>query len=176
MASWKADRLTAKEYSLNNGKKSDRTRLSLSPKSNPPINYLMKRMRDANVPIGYTIGLKEIYFTRLHGTHGDYTFSKIRLSTDIRSWEISHVVLVHELAHHLDEILEITKDDRLRKEKKENAQHMPDGYAKTNFGEYLACGFEIFYFGAKKEKDKMKQKNPRLYRTIETLHRKFSSL
>jgi hypothetical protein len=51
---------------------------------------------------------------------------------------------------------------------------MPDGYAKKDVGEYLACGFEVFYCGAKKVKDKMKKMNPHLYRTIKVLDREFS--
>lgn len=173
MASWKVDHRRG-DYFLHNGK--EPTRFRYSPKSNPDVPWLMRRMRELEVPISFTMGLKEIYFTRLHGTHGDYRGGILRLSTDKRSWEIADVVLVHELAHHLDEVLGITKNKRLIEEKVTRSQHMPDGYAQKNTGEYLACGFEVYYCGEPKARVKMKKKNPFLYRTIETIHQKFSRL
>lgn len=173
MASWKVDHVRG-EYFLHNGK--EPTKFRCSPKSKPDIPWLMRRMKELNIPISFTLGLKEIYFTRLHGTHGDYSSGILRLSTDKRSWEIAPLVLTHELAHHLDEILGITKDKRLIREKMTKSQHMPDGYAQKNTCEYLACGFEVYFCGEKKEKDKMKRKNPHLFRTIKTIHQKFSRL
>lgn len=173
MATWKVVHSRGK-YFLNNGK--EPTQFKYSPKSNPDVPWLMKQMRELGIPIAFTLGLKEIYFTRLHGTHGDYRGGILRLSIDKRSWEIVPIVLTHELAHHLDEILGITKDKKLIREKMTKAQHMPDGYAQKNTGEYLACGFEVYFCGEKKEKDKMKRKNPHLFRVIRSLHDKFSRL
>ena len=172
MLSWNVIWVRAKEYVLLN---SDSTPVKLSPSSKPDISWLMSRMEELNVPIAYTKDLEEIYFTKLPGgVHGDYCAGRIRLAADVKTCEIMDKVFVHELAHHVDDQEDVVSDERLIKEKKLKAKYMADTYAKRSIGEYLAVGFEVYYVGTKKEKSVMKKKNPRLYKIISDLHRKFS--
>lgn len=136
----------------------------------------MSRMEELGVPAGYTRELEEIYFTRLHGDAGDYFDGRIRISVDSKTWDIADKVLVHELGHHVDDMEDVTSDESLAHEKKTRGCYMPDGYARKNVGEYLACGFEIYYCGSKQDKRNLKKKNPVLYATIRRLHRRFSRL
>lgn len=153
------------------------TAIRLSPSSKPDITKLMSEMEEADVPISYTNELEEIYFTKIPGgNHGDYCSDRIRLAADKKTREILGKVLVHELAHHVDDQEDICSDDRLMKEKKKKAKYMSDTYAKRNVGEYFAVGFEVYYFGTDKEKRQMKKKNPYLHRTIEAIHKKYSRM
>ena len=172
MISWNVISVKKKEYALMNG---CQTPINCSPSSSPDISWLMSRMEELGVPIAYTEDLVEIYFTKLPGgDHGDYSSGRIRLAADKKTRDILDKVFVHELAHHLDDQEDVTSDDILCKEKKLKAKHMPDAYAKKNVGEYLAVGFEVYYLGSKKEKTKMRKMNPRLFKTIASLHRRFN--
>ena len=174
MPSWNVEWVKAKEYVLLNG---DCTPVRLSPASKPDISWLMSRMEELGVPVAYTKDLEEICFTRIPGgDHGDYLSGRIRIAGDLKTQPIMDKVFVHELAHHVDDQEDVTSDERLTKEKRRAAKHMADTYAKKNTGEYLAVGFEVYYLGTKEEKKKMRSKNPRLYRTIAELHRKFSRM
>jgi len=174
LSSWNIIPFKEREYILTND---DRTLIRCSPSSKPDIVKLMSSMEEHDVPISYTKFLREIYFTRLPGgDHGDYHDDRVRLAADKKTALVLGKVFVHELAHHLDDHEDIVSDDHLFREKKKCAKHMSDAYAKKNVGEYLAVGFEVFYFGAAVEKAKLRKMNPRLYKTIAALHRKFSRL
>jgi hypothetical protein len=134
-------------------------------------------MEELGVPIAYTEDLEEIYFTKLPGgDHGDYVGGRIRMSADKKTREIMDKVFVHEIAHHMDDQEDVTSDETLNEERKLKAKHMSDTYAKKNVSEYLAVGFEVYYLGSREEKAKMKKMNPRLYKTIASLHRRFSRI
>lgn len=174
MASWNVAWVKAKEYMLMNG---DSTPVRLSPSSKPDVSWLMSRMEELGIPIAYTKDLEEIYFTKLPGgDHGDYCAGRIRMSADKKTCPIMDKVFVHELAHHVDDQEDVTSDEKLIQEKKRAAKYMADTYAKKNVGEYLAVGFEVYYLGTEQEKKKMRKRNPRLYRTIGDLHRRFSRM
>jgi hypothetical protein len=135
----------------------------------------MSKMEELDVPVKYSVGLKEVLCTQLRGMdHGDYLDCRIRMSSDKKTQDIMEKVFVHELAHHVDDMHDVTSDEKLAQEKKAKAKHMPDGYAKKNVGEYLAVGFEVFYCGSVEEKRKMRAKNPVLFQTIRSLHRRLS--
>lgn len=170
MPTWNVSHVKGREYELLNGS-STAVRCSKSVKLD--ISKLLGRMEELGVPAAYTVGLDEIYFTRLRGTHGDYLDCKIRLSTDQKTMELIDKVFIHELGHHVDDMEDVTSSDELQEEKKKKSQHMPDGYARKNVSEYFAVGFEVYYCGSVKEKKGMKKKNPVLFRTISRLHRRF---
>ena len=172
MPSWNVVHRKGREYELLNG---SGTPIRLSPKAQPDISWLMARMEELGIPIAYTMNLEEIYFTFLKGRdHGDYRVGKIRISSNKETKEIMDSVFVHELAHFVDDMDDVTSNDLLIKEKKQRAKYMPDPYAKKNVGEYLAVGFEVYYLGTDEEKKRMRKSNPRLYRTIASLHHRFS--
>lgn len=137
---------------------------------------LMSKMEESNVPFSYTEELKEIYFTLLPGkTHGDYINGRIRLSCGHASSDIQPVTLVHELAHHIDELEDISGRESVAIEKKNKANMLQDKYAQKNISEYVAIGFEVYYFGDKKARAEMKKNNPKLWNTIKNLHSKYRS-
>lgn len=172
MGSWNVAHIKKGEYELLND---TATLISFSPKAAPDISWLLSRMEEIGVPISYTRDLKNIYFTYLKGgDHGDYCNHRIRISCDKRTREIMDKVFIHEIAHHVDDMEDITSDDMLMREKKLKGKHMADSYARKNVGEYFAVGFEVYYFGTVKEKKTMRTKNPYLYKKIQSLHRKFS--
>lgn len=171
MSSWNVLYISDREFQLLNG---SQTLITLSPKSKFDVTLLMSKLEEIEFPLSYTKGLKLIHMTKLPGTAGDYLDCRIRMSSDKLTQDIMDVVFVHEVAHHIDDIENVTDDEHLKKEKKKKAKFMPDGYAKKNVGEYFATGFEVFYCGTKKEKSNMRKKNPRLFSTISALHKKFS--
>lgn len=173
MPSWNVSHVKGREFELLNG---SATAVRCSKSAKPDIPKLLTRMEELGVPASYTVGLSEIYFTRLPGTHGDYLDCRIRLSTDSRTLELIDKVFVHELGHHIDDMEDVTSSDDLKHEKKTRSKHMSDGYARKNVSEYFAVGFEIYYCGTIEEKRKMKKKNPVLFRTISRLHRRFKRL
>lgn len=154
------------------------TLLSFNSKSKGKVDMaaLLAKLEEANVPLSYTKGVHEIQFTLMPGLHGDYFDGKIRLSCMNQSLPIIAQTFVHELAHHVDEVEDISSSDDLMKEKKRKAKHIDDSYASKNIAEYIAVGFEVFYFGGEEERKKLRECNPKLYRTISRLHRKYSRL
>jgi hypothetical protein len=136
----------------------------------------MSKMEEARIPFSYTEGVEQIYFTLLRGrTHGDYSDGTIRLSCGHESRDTYASTLVHELAHHLDEEEDISGRDSIIIEKRSQARHLSDNYAQKNIGEYVAVGFEVYYFGSRDEKIRMRRKNPRLWNVIKYIHRKYRS-
>lgn len=138
------------------------------------ISALLSRMEERNVPISYTEDLAEIYFTHLKDkTYGDYADNKIRLSCCVSTTNELDRTLVHELGHHIDEREDISGRTSIIKEKRTCSKFIDDRYADKNIGEYVAVGFEIYYFGTKEVKAKFKKKNPKLFNVIRYLHRKY---
>jgi len=160
-----------KEYVLLNATS---TPVKCSPSSRPNISWLMSRMEELEIPVAYSNGLEELYFTKLKGDHGEYQAGKIRIACDAKTEGIMDKVFIHELAHHVDDQEDVTSNDRLIYEKKYCAKYMIDVYARRNIYEYFAVGFEVYYLGAPAERKKMRRYNPHLYRTITKLHRQFS--
>lgn len=139
------------------------------------IPWLMSKMEELNVPFAYTVGLKEIYFTMLQGLDGDYKNGLIRLSIGMGSRYTLDRTFVHELAHHVDEAEDISGRESIITEKKTSAKELVDTYARKNVCEYVAVGFEVFYCGSKKERSRLRKKNPKLYNVIRYIHRKYSA-
>ncbi|MHB8407978.1 MAG: anthrax toxin lethal factor-related metalloendopeptidase [Acidiferrobacterales bacterium] len=153
-----------------------RTLVRMSKRVRVELPKLLVEMEEHRVPFQYTEGLNEVYFTLLRdNTCGDYINDKIRLSCDSVSQELMGQTLVHELAHHVDEQEDISERDEIKAEKKARAQYMEDKYCKKNAGEYVAVGFEVYYFGSPEEKKKMEIHNPVLFKTIKGIHRKYQA-
>lgn len=152
-----------------------KTLIRFSQRARIEVVELMNRMEELNVPFGYTEDVKEIYFTVLSGMHGDYSDGNVRLHCGHESKKIHDRTLVHELAHHIDEVEAIGDRPGLAEEKKKKARYLTDSYAKKNVTEYIAVGFEVYYCGSREEKRKMKRCNPRLFNIIRYLHRKYKA-
>lgn len=151
-----------------------KTTISFSKRSNADLAMIMNEMEEASVPFSYTNGVKKIYFTLLRSnTHGDYSDGNIRLSCGRNSRDMYASTFVHELAHHLDEEEDISGRDSIITEKKRKARYLTDSYARKNVGEYIAVGFEVYYFGSRDERARMRKNNPKLWNVIRHIHRKY---
>lgn len=173
MESWNVIRDDEGDYILLN---IDKTPIRLSKRANVDLPLLMAKMEEANVPVAYTAELQDIYFTILTGPNaGDYDHDgKIRVScSSAAGWAIERT-FIHEIAHHVDDNEDVSSRPEIMAEKKTKAKHL-DSYAKKNSSEYVAIGFEIYYFGDKVERTRMRKKCKRLYWAIRTLHKKYSA-
>lgn len=139
------------------------------------IESLMQKMHNASVPISFTEGVKEIYFTYLTDNRGDYEDGHIRLSCENIDGTLD-TTLVHELAHHLDEKEKLSNKKKIKEEFKINLLHAPAGGKSNTCEEYVAIGFEIYYFGKRGSKFKLKKENPKLYNIINHLHLKYKNI
>lgn len=156
---------------------SSRTFIRLSKRAaDVDLALLMVRMEEAGVPIAYTRQVKEIYFTVMRSrVHGDYSDDIVRLSCASDSLRMFERILLHELAHHLDKIEDLSGHEGILEEKMKRARFMPDRYARSSVDEYIAIGFETFYFGFAEDKKRLRKHNPRLYALIQKMHKKYRS-
>lgn len=174
MYSWNVEETETGEYILLNR---SRTVIRLSEHSFIDLAEILSKIEEADVPISFTDGLKEIYFTILgeydEGRHlaGDYKDGVIRISTHAISRSDIPQTFVHELAHHVDIEYDISLKKKIIEEKPKAARFMPDRYARKDISEYVACGFEVFYFGTREQRGTFRKSNPRLYNVISYLHR-----
>lgn len=141
------------------------------------VDDLMKDMRDAGVPFAFTKGLREIYFTVLRSLDGeticgDYIDGRIRLSCGRHSIPLHHI-LIHELGHHVDEIEGISDRPKVIGEKRYRAHMLGKDQATEDVGEYIAIGFEVFYFGGRGARAHLSRTNPHLYNVLRYMHRKY---
>lgn len=151
-------------------------------KYSPSLRYftmtgLLSDMEYAGVPHSYMRGVHTLSITRLNrGDLGQYSDGHIQLSLFKSSPIPLGQVLVHELAHHLDDQEAVTASDDLIKEARLHGVSMArttnTSAKKIDAEEYLAYGFEIFYFGDRK----LLKKHPVLLKKISALHRKYSKL
>lgn len=150
-----------------------------------PINYclrakvdfkgMIKKMNEMHVPIGYTHGIKEIYFTSIQDAAGDILDGKIRLSYGQDHWDQLPSALIHELGHHVDDREHLSSDPDIISEKGSKSKFMADQYAKKNVGEYVAVGFETYYFGTADAVAKMRRHNRVLFEKIQAIHERYSA-
>jgi hypothetical protein len=173
MESWNVMRCPTDEgeYVLKNP---SRTLIRFSERTDPDLGALMSEMEELNVPFSYTDKVKEIYFT-LMPDHGDHTDGKIRVSYTNESRKILARILIHELAHNVDEQEGLCDRPDIIDEKRKKARYLPDTYARKNVVEYIAIGFETYYCGTPEQKRKMKRCNPKLFGAIRYLHRKYKA-
>ncbi len=136
---------------------------------------LLYRLNQAKVPFSYTEYLREIYFTFLPNKRGDYEPGYIRLSSCMDDLNVLATTMVHELGHHIDELEGIYKRPKLIEEfKNKKIKTEATNLISEDIHEYIAIGFELFYFGKHGAKQKMKQENYKLYNCIKYLHYKYT--
>lgn len=152
-----------------------RTQIRFSRRVKVDLAKLLVQMEEANVPLQYTNGLKEVYFTFLRGLYGCYLDDRVMISCDQHGRECMDRTFIHELAHHLDEEEDISERPGMLEEKKKSHKVLGDKHARDSVSEYVAIGFEVYYFGTKIQRKKMQRKCPRLWKTIRYIHRKYRS-
>ena len=150
------------------------TQIYLSERTKLDIVDLMTKMEEYDIPLAYTGKLDSIHFTTFSRTKcGDYLNNVIRLNRSPIFRDVLHITLLHEIAHHVDSYEGISEREDIALEKTKCARFLSDTYARHDVLEYVAVGFEVFYFGTKEQHKKMKRLNPKLYNTIKKLHKKY---
>jgi hypothetical protein len=134
------------------------------------LKQLLNNLNNANVPFSYTENLREIYFTYLPTKGGDYEPGYIRISCAKDEMESIDTIFVHELGHHMDEVEGISK----RKKLIEEFENISNIYKLENIHEYIATGFELFYFKKNGTKINLKKHHPKLFNCIKYLHSKYT--
>jgi hypothetical protein len=151
------------------------------------LEDLFQKLERVKFPKAYTEGIRQISLTSLrrpmnkwfgyycrreiwinlrrHGKHG-------KLLT--RSRDKVFETFVHEVAHHVDWFLEDDMSLGLKAEAKKLGR-LIHKRANGNYEEYFARGFEKFYSEDPGERKKLKTEHPTLYRTILSLHKRYSS-
>ncbi len=182
MRSWRSKNLTSwnavegpkqRNYSLLNA---SYTTVRFNKRVKVDLVPLLVRMEELGVPLSFTEGLEEIYFTYLRGGHGYYLDGKIRMSCSPESVVCLDRTLVHELGHHVDEIEDLSNRQAIIDEKRLASRFMSDTYARKDVAEYVAVGFEMFYLGTPEQRAKMRKCNPKLYLAIQKIHRIYRRL
>jgi hypothetical protein len=139
------------------------------PGFNPQL--LLRQLNRVKFPIAYVEGLERIHLTGLGpNTRGLYLDNEVWVDVKRHSKDML-ATFVHEVAHHLDDLAEISPG--LAEERRRRYRHLDDHNARRK-SEYLAIGFERFYSGYPEDRRVMRRRNPKLYRTIMKLHRNFS--
>ena len=161
-----------REYVLLN---KNRTLIRLSERVSVDIGAFMHRLEAAGVPLSFADGLKEIYFTYLRANRAQYLDGVVEICSTETNLDKVCSSFVHELGHHIDELNGVSDRKKIIEEKRKYSHLMPDSYARKNVDEYVACGFEVYYFGTRKERGDFRRSNPKLYNAIRYLDRKYSS-
>lgn len=147
------------------------TPLRLGRRVRVGLAALLVSMEEAGVPVAYTDGLREIYLTHLRGGRdGDYSDGVIRVSCSPQV-QLART-LTHELAHHVDEAEDISGGAAVRSEWGSRPDLGGiDAYALTDPAEFVAVGFEEYYFG---KRTRLRRRLPRLFRAVSEAHSKYS--
>lgn len=175
MYGWNVEQIAEGEYVLLNR---TRTAVRVSEHSFIDLGEILSKIEEAGVPISFTDGLKEIYFTILRDEdpdillQGDYKHGVIRISTSVENRPDIHRTFIHELGHYVDEEHDISHRPKVITEKPKSAKFMPDSYARKSLGEYIACGFEVFYCGSRPQRGAFRRTSPKLYNVINYLDRR----
>jgi Mlc titration factor MtfA (ptsG expression regulator) len=115
-----------------------------------------------------------IQFRRMKNFFGMYSSDVVEIGAKPKRQMRMYVeTFIHEVAHHID-----SEDDysqALSEERRKKGSHIGHLEAQRNNAEYFARGFERFYSPDVGDKKKLRKKNPKLYKTIQKLHRQYSA-
>ena len=164
---------SSKKYYLANR---SRTVVKISARAkNFDVQSFLKELQKIKFPIRFTNNIQTITFSILgKRTFGLYCDDEIWI--DVRKKHRMKTLVetfVHEVAHHVDlSGAHNSLDPKLKHERKMKGKYIHT-IARQSDDEYFARGFERFYAINPKYKKRLRQRNPRLYRAIEQLHRKY---
>lgn len=168
--SWNLIPIDDSEYELANG---TNTIVRVSKRFKPDLTGMMSLLEESGFPIEYSRGVILIYFMMMKGDAGRYVQSAIGVSHG--SLPQMTRTLIHEIGHHVDANEGISEDPKIISEKSKRARYLSDAYARKDVGEYVAVGFETYYFGGTAEKERMKRLNPQLYDRIAKIHNQYTT-
>lgn len=138
------------------------------------IFTLFQKLEEVGFPVRFMNKIKRVNFQRLRcKAFGEYYDGELWIDTR-RKHRLSTVVdtFVHEVAHNLDE--EYDFSNNLTEERKQKGSRI-HRIAGESDDEYFARGFERFYSINANKKAALKKRNPKLYKRIAAIHRKFQS-
>lgn len=131
-------------------------------------------LEDIKFPLKYTTGVELIRFRRMKNFYGMYSDNIVEIGAKPKRTMRMYVeTFVHEIAHHIDSEDDFSSD--LGEERRKKAHSLVHYEAQRNNSEYFARGFERFYSQDPQDKKRLKIRNPKLYRTIARLHKKYSA-
>lgn len=154
----------------------NRTAVYVSPRATKfDLDEFLTRLEKVKFPLKYTRRLHTINFTILPGTRTFGQYEDGEVWVDVRKKHRMKTLVetfVHEIAHHLD--FDDGLSDGLGRERCYRAVHI-HRVARDSNEEYFARGFERYYSTDKRDRKDLKLFNPRLYKRIHWLHRKYRS-
>jgi len=164
-------------------KRNDEADYYLLNRSRTPIKFTTKvpfsmgeflaALENVGFPIRFTNGLELIRFRRIKNLFGLYGDNIVEIGAKPkRSSRVYIETFIHEVAHHVDSEEDISRD--LDDERKSRGKHLHHDQASADNSEYFARGFERFYSPDPDDRKRLRKNNPKLYRTILRLHRKYS--
>lgn len=142
------------------------------------LRSALKKLDERSVPKSYTAKLDEIYLTYLkNDTLGLYSDCCITLSCCKVAIGSMERTLIHEIGHHIDYMNDISSSNELYEEWElchpyvyvDDEPFNSDKYIT----EYVALGFEKYYFGDIKD---MVRTTPVLFKEINKIHNKYRKL
>jgi hypothetical protein len=152
----------------------DRTPIKFTTRVPFNMGKFLAVLEDIGFPLKYTNGIESIRFRRIKSYYGYYWGDNIDMGVlPRRSMRIYVETFIHEIAHHIDSEEDLS--DSLDDERRRRGKHIGHVEARRNNSEYFARGFEKFYSRNPKDKFRLRKRNPRLYRTIRMIHRKYAA-
>lgn len=153
---------------------------------------MFELLNDAEVPELMSTGLSRIYLSQIckfkkenvYGFFRNVPKCTISMRIDAHGGILhSHrnaitnavhpaYTLVHELGHYVDHRDGLVGRDVIRE--KSRVAHLLCKYASTNTAEYIAVGFENFYFENFMSRERMRRRMPCLYGLLSRTHDRLS--
>ena len=134
---------------------------------------LFRDLDRAGFPFAFAEGIRTVRFTVMsQGNVGIYFDGRVWVDVSYAGFGEALETFIHEVAHHIDEQEEVSA--RLGEERKKRGKFLKSKHARRSDDEYLAVGFERYYSLDRKKRSLLRQQNPKLYRTIQRLHRRYS--
>lgn len=138
------------------------------------VPHFLSELRRVEFPLAFTEGIELIQFRKIKGCFGQYDDGVIDIGfKPRRKMKVILETFVHEVAHHLDFDREMGVSKALDGERRLRGRYLEHAEARRDTEEYFARGFEKFYSGDASLKRRLRERNPRLYRLISRLHRKY---
>lgn len=153
----------------------NRNRTPIKFTTHVPFNMgeFLSILEDVKFPLKYTNGIELVQFRRMKNAYGMYYDNVVEMGAKPkRSMRMYIETFIHEVAHHIDSENDYSHD--LGDERRRRGRSLGHDEATKSNAEYFARGFERFYSPNPDDRKKLRQKNPKLFRTIARIHRKYT--
>ena len=134
--------------------------------------FVFDGLERRSFPSRYAEGLERIHFSILPSAGGYYEDGRIWVDVSPvgTSWVFENII--HEIGHHVDEqegissLMHGLPVGRRR-------FYLGERLSKNSHEEYFAIGFQKFYSDDPRDKERLRQRNPEMYRLIRKLHSEY---